>query len=373
MKCLRTILCVFVVHSFATFTIQAQIVPIDLSQAVEFKTVWKMQLGGNVGSPFYVESPCGVEGLDFVVGGGFAYFTQPRIDTTRVVPTAFGASLHVFDYDGIPPIEYVGFNGRVDRCNPDLDPFQKDRDIDNVNCWGRLDIRFSGDVDGDGYLDVVCAGDGTSAARIVRGGPLAGKGCERTFAVPATNAMEFYRSASGTWRMVQYAKETYGGVGKPAIREDKIILYDVLFSHVDNKVKVEYVKRDSVVGWINAGHDNPEDQSFNYDCVELTDTAAGKDWLLVYRRVYEGFGWALERFDVTDGRFVSSGERVSGVELGNPWVAGYTLGTSKPVVSFHAMNKGTVYCYADNITQPFARWSPQGALQPPHKRYGCYQ
>jgi hypothetical protein len=167
--------------------------------------------------------------------------------------------------------------------------------------------------------------------------------------------MEFYQSASGTWRMVRYAKEQYGGVGKPPIREDKIILYDVLISHVDNKVKVEYVQRDSLVGWINANHDNPGDQSFTGDCVELTDTAAKKDWLLVYRRVHEGFGWALERFDVTDGRFVSSGERVSGVEFDNIWHVKYQMNTYRPVVAFHASNVGQVFCYADNLTQPFAK------------------
>lgn len=368
MKCLLEIISVVVVLSFATLTIQAQIVPIDLSQAVEFKTVWKKALTGSAAAPNYVASPCEAGEMDYVSiptsTGGAAFFTRPRIDTSRK-PTPGMVGGVKYDYDGVHPFEHLLQSGRVDKCIGVGDPYSNIRGIDTIACWGNLDIRYSGDVDGDGYLDVVCAGDGTTAARIVRGGPMAGKGCERTFSVPAANAMEFYQSASGTWRMVLYAKETYGGVGKPPIREDKIYLYDVLFSHVDNKVKVDYVKRDSLVGWINANHDNPDDQSFNMDCVELTDTEAKKDWFLVYRRVYEGFGWALERFDVTDGRFVSSGEKVSGVELGNPWVAGYTLGTSKPVVSFHAMSKGTVYCFADNLTQPFAWWNPAGSgIQP---------
>ena len=60
------------------------------------------------------------------------------------------------DYDGMPPLEYMNVNGRIERCDQVGDPSKRTK-IDTVNCWtGSIDPEYSMDVDGDGYLDVVC-------------------------------------------------------------------------------------------------------------------------------------------------------------------------------------------------------------------------
>jgi hypothetical protein len=63
--------------------------------------------------------------------------------------------------------------------------------------------------------------------------------------------------------------------------------------------------------------------------------------------------------------FSPSGERVTGTEFYQPWVGGYSLGTQRPVIGFHATNIGTVYTYLDDLAHPFAWWNAaQSGVQP---------
>jgi hypothetical protein len=102
------------------------------------------------------------------------------------------------------------------------------------------------------------------------------------------------------------------------------------------------------------------------DAAVVVDTASRTDWLMAMRRLNNGpRTWVLERFDATDGRFTPTGEQVTGASFYEPWIVGYALKTTQPVVAFHATGVGRVFCVASDLAHPFARWSPQGALQPP--------
>ena len=69
---------------------------------------------------------------------------------------AGGGSYIELDYDGVAPNEYMNINGRIDKCTSLNIPFQR-LAVDTVNCWtANIEPEYSMDVDGDGYLDVVC-------------------------------------------------------------------------------------------------------------------------------------------------------------------------------------------------------------------------
>ncbi|RPI64874.1 MAG: hypothetical protein EHM43_13320, partial [Ignavibacteriae bacterium] len=194
-------------------------VPIDLSHAQEFRVVWKKVIGGDAGPPKFVPAPCGVEDMDILfVGsstGGFGCFTKPKIDTLRTVEG--WSSVYIpFDYDGVPPLEYMNDAGRVDMCLASTYPFETLRGVDTVNCWGPgvrgINAEFTSDIDGDGFNDLVCdVGGGGYTARVIRGGPNAGRKCERILYVPYApveegtnvNTCLFWRSSSAGFRLMQ--------------------------------------------------------------------------------------------------------------------------------------------------------------------------
>jgi hypothetical protein len=352
MKTLSVI--VVVAFGLAVVPLQSQ-VPIDLSQAREFRVIWKKLIGGDVGRPKYIPAPCAAEGRDILsIGssiGGFGCFTNPRIDTSQ--PVLGWSSVHIlFDYDGIAPLEYMNDNGRIDGCRSSEYPFQLQRGLDTVECWGPgvngINAEYTEDIDGDGYRDLICdIGGGGYTARVIRGGPQAGRGCQRILQIPKVMGADqfnttkaFWRSSSGTWRMLQDEKDAMA-------LSPWLMLYEMRLEHLSEGTRITWVKTDSMYGNGNHINDIPVG-----DAAVVTDTTTGRDWLMIMRRLNNGpRTWVLERFDATDGRFTPTGEQVTGVEFYAPWNAGYSLGTSRPVIM---LGEGS-FCYADNLRQPFAR------------------
>ncbi len=336
-------------------------VPIDLSGAREFQVVWKILLGAELFPLTYVPSVCGVEGFDVIAGstmsrGRFTWKTNPRIDTTNI-DRSLGIYPFPYDADGIPPLEYVNSRGHILRCSsgqPTPLPLQA---IDTVAGCSEIPER-SEDVDGDGYLDVLCdIGGGGYTAQVIRGGPNAGKGCQRILTIPKppgrnkrNSTKAFWKSASGVWRLLRNERDSNA-------LSPWMMLYEVRIGRSFGAWRFDFIKTDSLYGDGMSLSDEP----FG-DAAVVVDTAARRDWLLMQRRIRVGKTvFPLERFDATNGRFTPTGEQVTGVEFYEPWVAGYSLGTSKPVIM---LGEGS-FCYADEITRPFARLRVKGTgLQP---------
>ena len=340
-------------------------VPIDLSKAREFQVIWKKAVSGSAGAPWYVSSPCGAGGAAMLMvassRGGFSCYTEPRIDTQRVVE-GWGNAYIPIDYDGIPPLEYMNDNGKIDSCRSTGFPFQLERNVDTIACWGGqytfINFAFSADVDADGYQDLVCdIGGGGYTAQVIRGGPNAGKGCQRIITIPKPPGRDkyntpqaFWKSASGVWRLLQHERDSNA-------LSPWMMLYEVRIGRSFGEWRIDFIKTDSLYGDGMSLSDDPFGEA-----AVVVDTAARRDWLLMQRRLRIGKTvFPLERFDATNGRFTPTGEQVTGVEFYEPWVAGYSLGTSKPVIM---LGEGS-FCYADEITRPFARLRVKGTgLQP---------
>lgn len=264
------------------------------------------------------------------------------------------------DYDGAAPLEYLNVNGRVERCDSTGDPTRRTR-IDTVNCWtANIEPDYPMDVDGDGYLDVVCdlLGGGV-LAHVILGGPNGGKGCQRVAAIRGyphnykSLQRAFFRSSSGRWRFVQWER------GQSDL-SPRMFLYDVGLKRVGNSFETTFTALDSIYGGSSSLDDDP------FGVVEdIVDTVHKKDYLLMERVVnFSDRTWAVERFDITDGKFASTGERVTGYQLGFVHKLGHSLGTQSPIIGISS-SRGTCYCYADNITAPFARFIPTNTgIQP---------
>ncbi len=343
-------------------------VPIDLSQAKEFKVVWKKPIGGRVFPIMYVPSVCSIEGFDVLCGsalerGRFTWKTRPKIDTNSLGGD-LGIIPHLLDYDGVAPLEYVNHRGHILQCSgQDSYPFPF-TPLDTVaGC--SVNPEYSMDIDLDGHLDVVCdVGGGGYAARVVMGGPGAGKGCQRVFHIgrpPTTRHVRtldaFFPSVrgGGLWHLLQWDKDTNAFY-------DVLTLWEVTIGRENGILTVRYEKVDSLIGHTTT----VEGQSFG-SSLGIADSASMRDWLLCYHLVpSQGNIAAVERFDLTDGRFVSTGEVVTGYTFITYFIEnlGLSLGTSKHALALPS-DYGYLFCYADNLAEPFARWiTYQTGLQP---------
>jgi len=125
-----------------------------------------------------------------------------------------------------------------------------------------------------------------------------------------------------------------------------MVIYDMDIFRQDGRVQFRAVKRDSLHGSCTSLDDDPLGFS-----ASVADTAAKKDWLIMFHRLSPTGPWVLERFDITDGHFLSV-EQVTGISFSPIDNAlGYSLGTDRPVVRIN-----NIFCYADNLRQPFAKW-----------------
>ncbi|WKZ76927.1 MAG: hypothetical protein QY319_07185 [Candidatus Kapaibacterium sp.] len=335
------------------------VTPIDISRAREFTLLWKKVVGGETSRPKYIVSPCGAAGMNMLSvptsTGGFGCFTYPRIDTTRQV-IGWGSAYIPFDYDGVPPKEIMNDNGRVDRCLSDTYPFQIERKIDLIECWGGgvrgINVDLSGDIDGDGYDDLVCdIGGGGYTARVIRGGPAAGRGCERILHLPMVrdpfgnavrDVVTIWCRPAGGYRVIYYYTDAW---------RTWVVMSDLQVHRTADSVEISYTPLDSIRA----------DGFPGQDCIALVqDTIARRDWFLIYKLDSELNTGVLERFDVTGSRFVHSGERVRGTVFYNPIVFGHSFGSNRPVVLFDAVHGGSVFSYIDDLAHPFARWVPTG-------------
>jgi hypothetical protein len=332
---------------------------IDFSGAREFKVIWTVNREGDMFPPTYVPDVCGVEGFDVFVGatitnGRFTWRTTPRLDTTNI-DRSLGVYPLPYDADGIPPLEYVNTRGHILRCSngqPTPLPVQA---IDTVAGCSGTPVR-SEDVDGDGYLDVLCdVGGGGYTARVIRGGPNAGKGCERVMTIPQPRSgsvsyvitMWFWKSASGPCRLYQYEADT--NVWPWRYQHQ---LYELRIDRTNDGWTYDFVLTDSL-----------PDRTVG-DVGVMVDTAARRDWLYMEcRRHVDTSSNVIERFDATEGRFTPTGEQIfaNGLDFFQPWFLGHSLGTSQPVVAFQASGVGRVFCYATDLAHPFAIWNSQGA------------
>jgi len=339
-------------------------VPFDISKAVPVKTVMNVRIGGSVGTPHFIPSPCGIVGRDVLsVGsstGGLQLYTQPRIDTTAQSPRGLGLSFIPIDYDGVSPFELMNVEGRIDRCDG-VDSVFRRVSIDTVNCWTpNIEPEYSMDVDGDGYLDVVCdLLGGGMLAHVILGGPKAGKGCERVAEIHGypnrykSLKRAFFRSSSGRWRFVQWER------GQSDL-SPVMMLYDVGLKRTGNVFETTFTPLDSIYG----GSSSLDDDPFGM-VEELIDTVHHKDYLLVERVLqWNPVTKGVERFDITDGRFASTGEKVTEYSLAFCDNMGHSLGTDVPVIGINTY-RGFCYFYADNITTAFAKFNYFGTgLQP---------
>jgi hypothetical protein len=295
-------------------------------------------------------------------GGGRHFMTYPRIDTNAPQPKGWGAGYIPIDYDGVPPVEYSDDNGRINRCLGGPDPWVRER-IDTISCWAPTIVaNFSADVDGDGYLDVVCdIGSGGNAFRVISGGPQAGKGCERvtSFDVPspgseydAINAL--YRSVNGSWRMLHHTWDK---------SDEYLILYDVRFNRTSPRGDGLHASFEAIDTIYTLPGDIGRPSTIG-SLVVVQDTILKRDYMvLFYKPGYTQ--WVTERFDLTDGQFNASGERVAGyllVEHG----FGHSLQTERPVVQLWGRDgEGIAYAYVDDLVHPFAFFNAAGTgIQP---------
>jgi hypothetical protein len=348
----------------------AQVPPgYDLSQARPWRTVWKVTIGGfDASAPLLRPNLCGFANHNYfsvaTSSGGRAFMTHPRIDTNAPEPKGWGAGYVPIDYDGVPPLEYSDDNGRISRCLGGPDPWVRER-IDTIDCWGSgfLSYDFSADVDGDGYLDVVCdIGGGGKAFRVISGGPQAGKGCERVVSIdkPVYGAgiEAFYLSSFGPWRMIMSFR---------ADGEELLVLYDVEITRTSPRgdgLQSVFIPRDTVFG---SSREPGSPSSFG-NSVVVQDTILKRDYLVLrYKPLYTQ--WVTERFDLTDGLFNASGERVAGYQEID-FQLGHSLGTSRPVVTLTGRpDEGHMYCYVDDLVHPFSSHTLYGTGAQPAAGY----
>jgi hypothetical protein len=345
--------------------------PIDLSQAKEFVLVWKIHWGGRIYPPIVLEDFCGERNNQVLIVVGNNRMTtartSPKLDTSTIAWWP-GALPVAFDYDGVPPLEYINIASQINTCRLSYPPYNI-TPVDTIlktECWGGaaviLNPEFTTDIDGDGYEDLVCdMGGAGMTARVIRGGPNAGVKCERLLPIPFANhdsinrktvngTLAFWRSPLGKLRLLQ---DNIAADGSSAW----VVLYDVDVRHEGGKIVTRFTALDSITG---KGFGGPS------HCAVVTDTVQKKDWLLIYRYLYPVGPEVLERFDVTDGRIVPTGEQVTRAVLWEPWNVGYAMGTQRPVIQFNS-DIGIVFSYVDDLSHPFARWSNQGALEYPVK------
>ncbi|RPI67347.1 MAG: hypothetical protein EHM43_08615 [Ignavibacteriae bacterium] len=327
----------------------------------------RFDLGGQISRITYTTQFCGAPDLNVITTGvsgrgRVTWPTTPTLDTVSLFDW-FGINaptrLQAIDYDGIEPLEYVNSQGVIWRCSQGESPFPL-MPIDTVanDVCSNAPVS-SADVDGDGYRDVITEiGRNGVTTRLILGGPSAGKGCERTLVVPVVKTANkynqtkaFYKSVAGEWRLIQQERDS-------SDRAPRLQVYRVNFTRTSGKPDVAFTP----LGMYRGEDVSQIDEPYG-DIGVVPDSLNGRDHMLFRHRIGPpGSTWALERFDVTEGSFVSTQEVVVGYEFATDLYVDfqYNLGTSKPIVKLTSYF-GPLFCLIDDIAHPFAKWDPTGS------------
>jgi hypothetical protein len=305
------------VHFFLTaiaFTIavalhanaQEPVMP-DLSHAKEFRLVWTKEYNSNASVSGVLWDLCNSD-TSYVLAAtryeSFRWKLTPKLDTTHKFSPEQWVSLspprYRLDFSERNVPTYIGKNGFITGCSPTptglplvvLDTVPVPR--------GSFHEPLSGDIDGDGYIDAVF----DHGRWAVFGGPDAGRGAERTVWVPDANSRDTvnrvapYISARGGLRRVY--QEWSGGAWS---RDRWIKLYAVDVTR-DSTGRRELRLR--VL-------DSLEQLGGHRGAICVADTATGRDYVLLGRVNVPGVeydGIFVESYDVTDGTFRPTGQRV---------------------------------------------------------------
>jgi hypothetical protein len=102
--------------------------------------------------------------------------------------------------------------------------------------------------------------------------------------------------------------------------------------------------------------------------VIVQDTLLKRDFMVMrYRPNFTQ--WVTERFDLTDGQFVASGDRVAGLEMLSSSAVTFSLGhllqTTYPVFASSTADDGELFFSVYDLVHPIAVWNAQGSgVQP---------
>jgi hypothetical protein len=97
--------------------------------------------------------------------------------------------------------------------------------------------------------------------------------------------------------------------------------------------------------------------------VVVQDTILKRDFMVL--KYKPGFTqWVTERFDLTDGQFVASGDRVAGLEMLSSDVVTFALGhqlqSTSPIFAASTANDGELFFSVYDLVHPIAYWNPAG-------------
>jgi hypothetical protein len=148
--------------------------------------------------------------------------------------------------------------------------------------------------------------------------------------------------------------------------EELLVLYDVPITRTSPRgdgLKAEFIPRDTVFG---SSREPGSPLSFS-TAVIVQDTILNKDFMVLkYKPLYTQ--WVTERFDVTDGQFVASGDRVAGLEMLSTTdmpSLGHSLGTPYPVFHSSTATDGQLYFSVYDLVHAIAYWRAGGSgVQP---------
>jgi hypothetical protein len=327
-------------------------VPLDLSNAKEFRLVWKKEYNTNASVSGVLWNLCNSD-TSYVLAGtstqGFRWKLSPKLDTSYKFSPEQWASIspprYRLDFSDKNVPTYIGKSGFVYGCSPT--PSGRPLVVlDTVPVNGSSTFEpLSGDVDGDGYIDVVF----DHCRYVVFGGPDAGRGAERTVWVPTASSRDTigesstYISSRGGGRRV--FQEWSGGAWSTD-RWIKLYAMDVVRDSGGRR-RVELRVLDSL-----------HQQGGLRGILTVADTVEKRDYVLIGRVgvagvTYEGI--FVESFDVTDGTFRPTGQRVAAdISQYSSDLTHWSLKPGRACVLLFKYGIGRVLFDVTEITKPLA-------------------
>jgi len=327
-------------------------VPLDLSNAKEFRLVWKKEYNTNASVSGVLWNLCNSD-TSYVLAGtstqGFRWKLSPKLDTSYKFSPEQWASIspprYRLDFSDKNVPTYIGKSGFVYGCSPTPSGLPLVV-LDTVPVNGSSTFEpLSGDVDGDGYIDVVF----DHCRYVVFGGPDAGRGAERTVWVPTASSRDTigesstYISSRGGGRRV--FQEWSGGAWSTD-RWIKLYAMDVVRDSGGRR-RVELRVLDSL-----------HQQGGLRGILTVADTVEKRDYVLIGRVgvagvTYEGI--FVESFDVTDGTFRPTGQRVAArIDQYASDPTHWSFKTGRACLALSTTRSQILFVDAREITKPLA-------------------